>query len=725
MMAPRHSSQSDGFRPDVEGLRGIAVVVVLLFHANLLGMVGGYVGVDVFFVISGFLITGLLLRERERTGRISLLHFYARRARRLLPAALVVLVVTLIAAMNVVAPLDRPAVGLDGAAAALSVANVRFAMAAGDYFASVTTPSPFLHYWSLAVEEQFYLAWPALILLVARGSGSTVRKVGLALIGIVIASFAANVLITDLAANWAFYSLPTRAWELGLGGLLAVGGSALLRLPGFLVGLAGWVGLAAIGVAVMTFDSTLPFPGVAALLPSAGTALLLAGGTRRLGPGRLLSIAPLRGLGRISYSLYLVHWPILVLAPIVVGGELDELGRAVLVLVAIAVAVVSWGLVETPFRTGLPSLAGRPRRTLSLAMSAILAVVVGAAMPSIGIAGNIDPAQGPVATPTDEPWVDDPGTPSADPSPSANPLPRPTDPTGPDPDPTSTPKPTPKPTPAPDRANHGALPDNVKPALGAARGDEERLRADGCLAFERVVQPPKCIYGVTDATYTVALVGDSHAGHWFPALERLAKHEGWRIVTFVKVACPFIDMRVTNLSLKREYRECAAFNEATLERLAALKPDLTLVSMSRIAIRPLDPKDDTVAAKGAAVGRMLARIPGEALLIVDTPYAGVDVPGCLSAHQDDVDDCAIPRQTAWYDHLGAVEKVAATASGVRRIDLTARVCIADPCPVVIDNMIVFRDPGHLTATFSRSLAPALGAAIAKLVTPVAATGPAS
>jgi len=726
MMAPRNGSQIDGFRPDVEGLRGIAVLVVLLFHANLLGLVGGYVGVDVFFVISGFLITGLLLRERERTGRIGLLHFYARRVRRLLPAAFVVLVITLIAAMNLVAPLDRPAVGLDGAAAALSVANVRFALAAGDYFASVTTPSPFLHFWSLAVEEQFYLVWPALILLVARGGGSTARRVGLALVGIVVASFAANVLITDLAANWAFYSLPTRAWELGLGGLLAVGSATLLRVPGFVVGLAGWVGLAAVAVAVMTFDSTLPFPGVAALLPVAGTVLLIASGTRRLGPGRLLGIAPLRALGKISYSLYLVHWPILVLAPLALGSEPDELTRAALVLVSIAVAVVSWGLVETPFRTGLPSLAARPRRTLSLAMSAILAVVIGASMPSIGIAHNVEPGGSPIVVPDDEPWVEDPGLPSADPSPSANPLPRPSDPTGPnDPEPTATPKPTPKPTPAPDHASHGRLPDDVRPSLGAARGDEERLRADGCLAFERVVQPANCVYGKTDARSTVALVGDSHAAHWFPALERLAKHEGWRVVTFVKVACPFIDMRVTNLALKREYRECAAWNEAVIDRLRALKPDLTLVSMSRIAIRPLDPKDDTVAIKGAAVGRMLARLPGRALLIVDTPYAGFDVPGCLSAHQSDVDDCAIPRKTAWYDHLGGVEKAAAAASGVGRIDLTARICIADPCPVVIDRMIVFRDPGHLTATFSRSLAPALGAAIAKLAGPAAIPGLAS
>src|SRR6476619_7277392 len=149
MMAPRQGSQNDAFRPDVEGLRGIAVLVVLLFHANLLGLVGGFVGVDVFFVISGFLITGLLLRERERTGRIAFLPFYARRARRLLPAAIVVLVATLIAALNLVAPLDRPSVGLDGAAAALSIGNIRFALASGDYFASVGSPSPFLHFWSL------------------------------------------------------------------------------------------------------------------------------------------------------------------------------------------------------------------------------------------------------------------------------------------------------------------------------------------------------------------------------------------------------------------------------------------------------------------------------------------------------------------------------------------------------------------------------------------------
>jgi hypothetical protein len=183
------------------------------------------------------------------------------------------------------------------------------------------------------------------------------------------------------------------------------------------------------------------------------------------------------------------------------------------------------------------------------------------------------------------------------------------------------------------------------------------------------------------------------------------------VLTFVKVACPFIDMRVSNDALKREYRECAAFNDATIDRLRDIKPDLTLVSMSRIAIHPLKSEDDTVAAKGAAVGRMLVRLPGRVALIVDTPYAGRDIPACLSANLDTVDECAIPRATAFTDHLGGIETAAAKASGAGRIDLTKWICVDKPCPVVVSDMIVFRDHSHLTATFSRWLAPPLDEAI--------------
>jgi peptidoglycan/LPS O-acetylase OafA/YrhL len=236
MLPTRESvpSRPDGgeaaFRPDVEGLRGVAVLLVVLFHAGL-PLSGGFIGVDVFFVISGFLITGLLLREHERSGHVSLARFYARRVRRLLPAAAVVVLATLGAAWLIVNPLDRPSVMSDGAASVLSVANVRFALLEGDYFTAMAQPSPFLHFWSLSVEEQFYLVWPALLFVVARGRR---RWVALALGLVLVGSFVASLALTDSAITWAYYSLPTRAWQLAVGGLLAVGtvavGSPLPRV---------------------------------------------------------------------------------------------------------------------------------------------------------------------------------------------------------------------------------------------------------------------------------------------------------------------------------------------------------------------------------------------------------------------------------------------------------------------------------------------------------------
>jgi hypothetical protein len=350
-------------------------------------------------------------------------------------------------------------------------------------------------------------------------------------------------------------------------------------------------------------------------------------------------------------------------------------------------------------------------------MAAMFAVMVVAAGPSLGIA-PVEAIATPDATPTpietiDEPWPDETLVPAPTTDPTTTPTSKPTA------TPAGSPAPDPTPTtgrPPLDLINTGALPSGVKPSLANARSDEERLRGDGCLAFEPVTKPARCVYGDEGSTFTVALVGDSHAAHWFPALERLARHEGWRLVTFVKVACPFIDMPIRNIALKREYRECAAFNEATFDRLGALKPDLTLVSMSRLAIHPMREGDDTVAAKGAAVGRMLARIPGRSAIIVDTPYAKRDVPGCLSSNKDDIDECAIPRKTAFTERLGAIEAAAAKASGASLIDLTPRICVGEgACPVVVNDKIVYRDHSHLTATFSRSLAPALGAAVAPLM----------
>ena len=338
---PRFAAQSypartdgDTFRPDLEGLRAVAVLLVVAYHARVPGFAGGFVGVDVFFVLSGYLITGLLLRELRQSGTISLPAFYARRARRLLPAALLVLFVTLVLAVVVLPPLQVGDVGGDIAAAALYVSNMRFGIQATDYFQAAQAPSPVLHYWSLGVEEQFYLFWPAIVLLVSHGAVRFGRRVGLTVIAISIASFLLAAWLTGVDEPWAFYLLPTRAWELGIGATLAVGAVRLSAIPGLLGTASGWAGIGLIVLSGVVLSVNTPYPGTAALLPTIGSAFVILAGIRAMpwGAGRLLSTALPRFLGRISYSLYLWHWPLLILPEAAIGQPMRWWARAGLVL---------------------------------------------------------------------------------------------------------------------------------------------------------------------------------------------------------------------------------------------------------------------------------------------------------------------------------------------------------------------------------------------------------
>ncbi|TQC44644.1 acyltransferase, partial [Rhodococcus sp. WS4] len=288
-----------GFRPDIEGLRAVAVLAVVLFHVGVPGIDGGFAGVDVFFVVSGFLITGLLWRDVASAGRVRLARFYGARARRLLPAGCVVLVATAIGAAILLPPLQARQVLGDGIASALYVGNYRFALHGTDYLAADTPPSPFQHYWSLGVEEQFYLLWPALIIgvawLVRRRTRHTDSDTPpsatpyLVLLAVVAAvSFAVSLDWTRTLPPWAFFSLPARAWELAAGGLVALSIRHWRRLPSVVAAAAGWLGLALIVAACIRLGETTPYPGTAALLPVVGTVLVIGAGCAapRLGVGR-------------------------------------------------------------------------------------------------------------------------------------------------------------------------------------------------------------------------------------------------------------------------------------------------------------------------------------------------------------------------------------------------------------------------------------------------------
>ncbi len=735
------------FRPDIEGLRGLAVLLVVVFHAWPELLTGGFIGVDVFFVISGFLITGLLYRELGSTGHISFSGFYLRRIRRLFPAAALAVGGILVLSAWLLSPLALPRVAADGVAAALSVSNIRFALTTGDYFSAVATPSPFLHFWSLSVEEQFYLVWPALLLVVYRLGG--VRLVAAAVALIAVGSLLLALIMTDAAPTWAFYSLLTRAWQLALGGLLAIAALERWRRGPVSAGLAtiGWVGLGLVLLGGLLLDDLSAYPGTWALLPTLGAVALIAGGDRRGGPGLLLGTVPFRFLGRISYALYLWHWPLLVLAAAAFGAELSLGMRAGLVALSVLIATASTLLVEEPIRRRTSLAVGRRKLRMAatplLALALALFVGLGATSwvveRTLGqVEGEATTAAGPPedvegdaviegfdrrdhATP--KPAATTPRPPRAvrEPparlDPTARPTPRPKQTHRPKvtPKPTPTPKPKPKPRKTPKPAPDWSLPRDVRPSLVAAPEDYEALKRNACLHDEAATSPKSCVFANASSRYTLALVGDSHASHWFPALQRVADERGWRLETYVKVSCPFSDILVRNLEKKKKYKACLAFNEAVVARLKASKPDVVVTAVSRWQ-HPIDEAYDSPYAQGEGIARVLKQVPGKKVVIADVPYPGLDVPECLARNLKDIRVCAAPARNRLAGGSPARERQAANSSGGVMLDFYDLICKNhDRCLPIRNDMIVWRDHHHLTATFSRSLAPALDRALQKVV----------
>jgi peptidoglycan/LPS O-acetylase OafA/YrhL len=344
------------FRPDVEGLRAVAVLAVVAFHYGVPGFHAGFVGVDIFFVISGYLITGLLTHEMAATRGIDFARFYGRRMRRLLPALLLVTVVTLVCGTIVFSPVEQLEVAKAAAASAAYVSNVWFTVATFGYFAPESRFNPFLHTWSLSVEEQFYIVYPMLLWLTARGRPA---RLGWVLAAVTAASFALCLVWTKTEQPWAFFSSPARAWEFGVGGL-----ASLVTVPKRIAALAGWAGVALLVASFFVIDEQSVFPGAVALLPVAASAMILCGGVA--GPGRVLATAPFQWIGQRSYSIYLWHWPIITLAK-VMRPDLPAWVCAACAVLTLVCADFSYRFVEHPIRTD--AWLARPRRALSLGVS--------------------------------------------------------------------------------------------------------------------------------------------------------------------------------------------------------------------------------------------------------------------------------------------------------------------------------------------------------------------
>lgn len=691
-----------GFRPDIEGLRAVAVLAVVLYHADIPGVTGGYIGVDVFFVISGFLITGILWREVSTENTIRLGRFYGARARRLLPAAATAGIATAIGAAIVLPPLQARSVFVDGVASALYVGNYRFARQGTDYLASNLPPSPFEHYWSLGVEEQFYLVWPMLLV----GTAWLVRRVprlrrrapeatpyALVLAVVAAASLAAAVLWTRTSPAWAFFSLPTRAWELAVGGLVALTIGQWRRLPLLPAAIVGCGGLALIVLTCTQLGPHTPYPGTAALLPVLGTALVIGGGcaSGSLGAGRVLCRPAMRAIGRISYSWYLWHWPVLLLMPPLLGMPAGLPARLSATVVSAGLAVITLHLVENPgrfaaalrrsARTSLLVAGGASAVTACACLLLLNVIPVpvghGTAAPKANIVA-LPPAAAPDVSPQ-EAAVRQAFAQARDAVAAS--------------------------------ADLRAVPSNLDPSLADAPADKAAVFVNGCTRSWRDVGQAECAGGDAAAPTTVALVGDSHAAMWYPAFQQVAEQRHWRLETLAKVTCPLQDLRIVSPYLGREYTECEQWRGEIMARLQAEHPRLVVLSMSRrygadFGFTSYDA--GWVDTLGRTVNRL--RNAGSTVLVLG-PVADPrsSVPACLSAHLDDASACAPPRLVAVNGDGIAAEQKATTGAGGHYADLSDLFCTPARCPMIVGSTLVFRDDNHVTTEYAQLLAPLMGA----------------
>lgn len=659
MTEPVASEYRLGYRADVEGLRAVAILLVVACHAQVKALAGGFVGVDVFYVLSGYLITGLLVKEIQTTGTLCFANFYARRLRRLLPALLLMLAVVCVLGRLLLAANGQAGQALAATSAALWLSNFHFAFSSMGYFQPGAESNLFLHTWSLGVEEQFYLVWPLLITLAMGVWAGAKPKRALARLKYVFGAVFVLALALSLYWTWhaprlAFYMMPSRAWQFALGALafLAVG-SPSFRLQSFRVPepwcvVAGWAGLALILAASLWLTGAVPYPGYWALLPTIGAALVLAAGANSGGRGNIshwLSTRPMQAIGRVSYAWYLWHWPVLLLGAQLIDVH-DAWNRLLLVVLSLLIAALSYHFFETPIRRWRKLLV-KPR----MAVFAGLAIML--------LAGSFAL-----------------------------------------------------------RWHAAALARMHGPAqmrFVAAHFDAPVIYGMGCDDWYHSAAVKVCSFGDPHARHTAVAFGDSVSLQWFPAYARIFDHPGWRLLVITKSSCPAVDAPFFYARIGREYTVCTMWRRRALREIAALKPDVVIMGLTfTYDFTQAQWIDGT-----RAVLRQLAPSAGTIYLMRSTPKLPFDGPDCIAprshlyAMLKGRSLCTAPAASPLSDAVaGWLQAAAAPFHNVHFVDMTTALCAGGTCHAQVQGHIVFRDDQHLTATYAALLAPEMRRAMA-------------
>jgi peptidoglycan/LPS O-acetylase OafA/YrhL len=698
--AAKHGDVRDRFRPDIEGMRAVAVGLVLLFHGYGKPFVGGFVGVDVFFVISGFLITGVLLHEQIKDGRISIGRFYARRVRRILPASALMVLATILVTYHLLGFIAGNELANDAKWTAVFAANIHFALLGTDYLGSQMPPSPLQHMWSLGVEEQFYLVWPTLfLLLVVIVRRSRRRKVfGVlvtSLLLIIGASLAWSVIQTSSNATWAYFSPLTRAWELALGALIAVVGPGVTRLPTRVFQAAALLGLAGIVVSALTLTSSMPYPGWAVAIPVVSSALLIwAGcGNPQTIVGRALSVRPMQWIGARSYSLYLWHWPILMIAAQYAGHRLSAWQISGLLLAAVAASAITFRLVENPVRN---SRALKSRTGLTLAIGIVLSLL------------TILVAQWQIAAHfgTWNPLAAEPGS-SANLSPTF-----------------ATPSQVLDAVKAAQRID--VLPSSVAASLPTASTPADQAKATGRFDCQKIALPGnfvdfstselghefgQCAAGAEHGTKLMVVYGESRAAMWAAALEGVAAENGYKLRTFYMNGCPALDLHFMSYQTQAPNEECYQFHRSAIAAIRKLHPDLVITTSysTQMLADGSQPAATQWQEGWASTFRELTQPGTRFAMLGDIPTWPNDDARCLAAHADAVQACSVPISAATSENLDA-EQAAAFAAGALYVPTLPWVC-TDRCEPVIAHMRVYSNRFHFSKAYAVYLTGAVGAAL--------------
>ena len=706
-------------RNDIQGLRAIAVLLVVLCHAGVPGVTGGYVGVDVFFVLSGFLITGVLLSGVSKSRWHSLVEFYSRRARRILPAAALTLVATDIAAYGLLNLVRAKQTMQDSVSAALFTANIHFANQGTNYFAQGQPPSPLQHFWSLAVEEQFYLVWPVILALVVLGIGIVLRpatrrggprgtkqltdrtllRLLIAILVIGGASLFWSVHYTAADPQASYFSTFSRGWELALGAALAIGARHVARVPARLTAILGWLGVACIIVASVTFSSSTQLPGYAALLPTVGAALVIAAGIgtirTRFDVGRVLGTTPMRYVGDRSYSLYLWHWPILIIAAEHAGHDLSLASKLVLMVGAFVVSIVSYGLFENPIRRMKWS---SPAHAMVLWPASLIAVLLvsgwatgkidaqatalaDAGAPQYpGLASNPQQATGGTSSSTFNASFTDSAGASALPAVVA----------------------------AGQAAQRGAkLPPGLTPPVTNLLQDYYTFPG-ACSAGQGQTSSTICTLGDTASSKSIALIGDSHAMMWMPAILAMARQDGWVVRPLTKSSCTPPDWFVASMRIP----ECSAWLSWALQQAERLRPTVLVITGEFGAVDA-----DQAGPVSSGIASLVSRMKPYAkkvVIIGDHPQQSTEPVDCLLSASANMGRCSVALTESWSEINSAIA-AGATSAGASFIDTTGWLCAAGYCPQVIGHDIVYRDATHLTETYVLQLASAFRTAFRKAI----------